>query len=129
MKDFRDDLLRLILDKVTVENERLAIKNQENLLKTERFGILLISELLETEKYQERFDAIQYSWQVNTLHPLLFEPFETVIVELKNENNTSFDEFKKRIDRELEKISNKTNLIEYNFLYPIRIQPTKKLVK
>jgi len=129
MTDFRDDLLRLILDKLTIKNGILTLTNQENFLKTQRFGILLISELLEGEHYQEKFDAIQYSWYADSLHPLLFEPFETAIKELKLEKKVFFQDFKKKVDRELIKIERQKKLVEFDFFYPIRIQTTKKLKK
>jgi hypothetical protein len=128
MTDYRDDLLKLILDKVTIKDGVLTPTNHVNLLKTQRFGIVLISELLEGEHYQEKFDAIQYAWFANSLHPLFFEPFQTAITELKIENKHSFQDFKKKVDRELKKIEHE-KLVSFDFLYPIRIQPVKNLKK
>ena len=128
MTDYRDDLLKLILDKVTIKDGVLTPTNHVNLLKTQRFGIVLISQLLEGEHYQEKFDAIQYAWYANSLHPLFFEPFQTVITELKIENKHSFHEFKKKVDRELKNIEDQ-KLVSFDFLYPIRIQPAKNLKK
>lgn len=128
MTDYHDALLKLILDKVSITDGKLTILTQENIIKTERFGILLITELLEREHYQKKFDAIQFSWNVNSLHPLLFEPFKTAITELKAENNPSFEEFKIKVDREIEKIE-RHDEIEYNFLYPVRVQPERKINK
>lgn len=128
MTNYRDDLLKLILDKITIENGKIAIKNKENVLKTQRFGIVLISELLEGEHYQEKFNAIQYAWYANSLHPLFFEPFQTAITELKIENKHSFHEFKKKVDRELKNIEHQKP-VSFDFLYPIRIEPAKNLKK
>jgi hypothetical protein len=128
MMEYPDTLLKLILDKVTITDGQLTISTKENVIKTERFGILLITELIEGEQYQEKFDSILYSWNANSLHPLLFEPFKTAITELKAENNPAFEDFKIKVDRELEKIE-RQDVIEYNFLYPVRIQPEKKINK
>lgn len=128
MTDFRDELLKLILDKVKIDNGRLSIKSIENILKTQRFGVVLITELLEKEGYQKKFDSIFYSQNPNSLHPLHFEPFETALIELKAENNPSFESFKIKIDRELERIK-RQDVIKYNFFYPIRIQPERRINK
>ena len=134
MTDFRDELLRLILDKVTIQNGELTIINEENILKTQRLGILLITDLFEGkndegENYREKFDAIRYSWRADSLNPLLFEPFETAITELKLENKATFHDFKKKVDRDLIKIEQQEQLVDFNFFYPIRIQHENKIKK
>ena len=124
MKDFRDDLLIKIIDAISIEKGKLAI--HDDLLVSERWGTVILSELLEREGYQKKFEGILFSWYSQQLIPIFTPPFNTIFKELKIDGEISFEKLKEKTDRQIEKIKKDVKPKKYRFLYPVRIKPASK---
>ena len=120
MKNFHDELLIKIIDAISVEDGKLAI--HDKLFVAERWGTVVLSELLEEEGYQKKFEGIRYLWYPQQLVPIFSPPFYEIFKELKIEGNISFEKFKEKTDCQIEKIKTDVTPKKYRFLYPVRLE-------
>lgn len=120
MTDFRDELLIKIVDAISLKDGKLAI--HDDLLVSERWGTVILSELLEKEDYQRKFERILYSWHSQHLVPIFTPPFNEIFRELKIDGNISFERFKEKTDHQIEKIQHSVTPKKYRFLYPVRLE-------
>jgi len=119
MEDFRDKIIQEIVENIEVKEGKLSVSNHQ---KVDRLCSILISELLEKDRYQKKFDEIQYLGY-SDLQPLVFiPPFKEVFVEMKLEGGANYEIFKSKVDYEISEIKEHLKIQNYCFLYPVRLK-------
>lgn len=121
-----DELLRQILDTITIVDDNFKIIGGTRILEFERHLSLLFSELMSDNDLKMKLNHIRYSFGSinNILHDhVLISTFK----ELKENNEYSFLQFKDRLDNKLNEIKSKIAIQKFELFYPINISTTEKI--
>ncbi len=127
MTVIKDELIRRILNSITiVEGDKVQIKGG-NILEFQRDLSLLLSELMSDNNFQERLNRIRYFFSDINDGISFGTDFISILKELKRNNESSFALFKDRFDNKLNDIKSKIEVQKFELFYPINISTNEKI--
>ncbi|WP_440950240.1 hypothetical protein [Methanosphaerula subterraneus] len=108
----RDTIVQNALAACTLKDGKLTTNGITNIQRMIQYKAILTLELMITEKYEERFDEIRFLPYPNP-SPLMDLTLSGVIIKLKENGASTFEEFRKKMDEEIHQL-NQQELIQYH---------------
>jgi len=121
MNNEMNDALEFILKNISVNNKSITYRDIEIYWQVKLNWNFFLIELLEKQKYNQKFKKLLYKLPSNSDIFLFEPPFDEIIIELKMEGLNKLTDLQNKLDMKLEEISKEAPK-EYSIYYPIKIK-------
>jgi hypothetical protein len=126
MAAVRDEILKKILDSITVTSEGNISWEGIQDIEYMRYTSLILSELMADSNFEKRLDYLRYSFSNEDDISLFGDPLTTIFKEMKLEKKYTFSEFEEKLDIKLNEI-HKSKVETFEIYYPVNINAEDKI--
>jgi hypothetical protein len=126
MVDVRDEILKKILDSMTITDKGVIQWRGFGSSEYKRYLSLLVSELMLDNKVQSKLHKLRYG--LTSENDVFFgSELNPIFKEMKEEKKDNYSEFKTKLDFLLEKIKQDSKPEKFELYYPINIKTDKNI--
>lgn len=126
MVDVRDEILKKILDSMTITDKGVIQWQGFGSSEYKRYLSLLVSELMLDKKVQSKLHKLRYGF--TSENDVFFgSELNSIFKEMKEEKKDNYSEFMTKLDSLLEKIKQDSKPEKFELYYPINIKTDEKI--
>lgn len=126
MADVRDEILKKILDSMTITDKGVIQWQGFASSEYKRYLSLLVSELMLDNKVQSKLHKLRYGF--TSENDVFFgSELNSIFKEMKDEKKEKYSEFMNELDALLEKIRQDSKPEKFELYYPINIKTDEKI--
>lgn len=126
MVDVKDEILKKILDSMTIMPQGAIQWQGFEHSEYERYLLLLMSELMLDSKVQSKLHNLRYYFTSEN-EGFFGSELNSIFKEMKNESKNKYNEFMEKLDNLLDKIKQTSKPEKFELYYPINIKTDEKI--
>ncbi len=127
MKFQKDEILKKILDNMTVTPDGVIQLHGHQSSIYHRYLSLLISDLMRDNNLQSKLNSLRYCFTTKNYDVFFGYELNSIFKSMKQENKSAFSDFEEKLDLMLQKIETDSKPVKFELYYPLNIKTDEKV--